>query len=397
MNKFCFILFFLFAPAVFAQKNVIVLDKFSGKPIENVTLYFPKSAAGTFTNTDGKAIIPGTDKVLKLSHLNYRDTTIILKTAATLDSIFLLPKAIELHQVSISSFNMRKSLNYILDHYDELYVDVSTAKECTFKEAFLINNQYKRFILSQIEWWSKSSAHPLNGNYSRFTKLKLGNIDFYKNEPMGIFGDSEKQDNSSKSSYLEPKTLIDNIYFNYVIHIILSYPEEIHTTMEDSAADQLIVSFETEPKKFKEISSVAKGKIVFDKTTKAIVQYRCAIEFVGNVDEIKDGKGGFYTYEQQKSIADYSFEKSINNKLSLKRCDFHAEGIMNYKNKQNAFTFENSLYVLQEKAMKKIDDKGVIDLNKSIYHNFPSTTVVNSNPILLSNSEQEFINQSINK
>lgn len=397
MNRFCFFFLLLSASGVFAQKNVIVLDKFSRKPIENVTLYFPKTAGGTFTNSDGKAIIPNADEALKLTHLNYRDTTITLKPGRSLDSVFLLPKAIELHQVSISSFNMRKSLNYILDHYQELYVDVPTAKECTFKESFLINNQYKRLILSQIEWWSKSAEHQLNGNYSKFVKLKLGNIDFYRNDPMGIFGSAEKEDNSSKSSYLEPKTLINNIYFNYVLHILLSYPEEIHSTIEDSPAGQLVVSFETEPKQSQDIFSVAKGKIVFDKASKAIIEYRCGIEFTGNIDKRKDGKGGFYTYEQKKSIADYSFDRSVNNKLSLKRCDFHAEGIMDYKDQQNAFTFENSLYVLQETEVKKVDNKGVIDLDKSIYHNFPSQTVINSNPILLSNAEQAFINKPLTR
>lgn len=402
MNKFCFFFLFLSASSVFAQKNIIVLDKFSKKPIENVTVSFSKTAGGTFTNSDGKAIVSPTEETLKLTHLNYRDTTITLKSNGSLDSVLLLPKAIELHQVSISSFNMRKSLNYILDHYQELYVNVPTAKECTFKESFLINNQYKRLILSQIEWWSKSAAHPMDidqwyGNYSKFVKVKLGNIDFYRNDPMGIFDSGEKEEDASKSRYLDTKTLINNLYFNYVLHIILSYPKDIHSTIEDSPAGQLAVSFETEPKQSEGISSIARGKIVFDKATKAIIEYRDSTEFVGNIDQRKDVNGGSYIYEQKQVIANYSFDKSINNKWSLKRCEFHVESIIDYKGKKSPVVFENSLYVLKEAEVKKVNNKGVIDLDKSIYHNFPTETVINSNPILLTNTEQAFINKPLSR
>lgn len=392
MNKLSFFLFLFFSTGALAQKNIIVLDKVSHKPIENVNVFSLKTQEGSYTNADGKVRMPVTDAAIKLSHLSYRDTTVSLNASADLDSVFLSPRAIELKQVRISSFNVRKELNYILDHYDDLYVNVPTAKECTFKEAFLVDKQYKRLILSQIEWWSKSSAHSLNGNYSKFVKLRLGNIDFNRNDPMGIFKSTQQKDTSSRSSFLDPKSLINNIYFNYVVRILLSYPENISSTVEDSPDDQLIVSFESEPKQVKDFSSVATGRIVFDKATKAVIQYSCSIEFKGNIDNRKAGSTA-YTYEQKKSIANYTFSKQINNQWSLKHCELHADGVLDYQDKKHDFTFENSLYVLKETEAKKIEDKGTIDLDKSIYQNFPSQVIVNSNPILLSKTEQEFISK----
>lgn len=394
MNKICFFFFLLLSTHCLAQKTVILLDKISLKPIENVNVYSVKNGEGTYTNADGKVKLSASDNQFRLSHLSYNDTTIIINPSNILDSIFLSPRGIELKQVQITSFNLRKSLNYILDHYNDLYVNTPTSKECTFKEVFLMDNQYKRLILSQIEWWSKSSSHPLNGNYSKFTRLRLGNIDFYRNDPMGISDDNQKKDTTkTRSTSLDPKEIVNNIYLNYVIGMLLSYPENINSTIEDAPPGQLIISYETEPKQVKNFSSVATGRITFDKATQAVIQYSCEVTFKKNI-ETKEGNGGSaYTYEQKKSIANYSFNKSINNLWSLKHCDFHAEGILDYHNKKHDFTFENSFYVLKETEAKKIEETGTIDLNKSIYTNFPSKTIVNSNPILLSSVEQNFINK----
>ena len=394
MNRIFFFFFLFLSAHSFAQKTVIILDKISRKPIENVNVYSVKNGEGTFTNTDGKVKLSISDNQFRLSHLSYNDTTVTVKPSNVLDSLFLSPRGIELKQVQIISFDLRKSLNYVLDHYNDLYVNIPTSKECTFKEVFLMDNQYKRLILSQIEWWSKSSLHPLNGNYSKFTRLRLGNIDFYRNDPMGIAQDNQKKDTTkTRSTSLDPKEIVNNIYLNYVIGMLLSYPENINSTVEEAPSGQLIISFETEPKQVKNFSSVATGRITFDKATKAVIQYSCEVIFKNNIETKKGNGGSTYTYEQRKSIANYSFDKSINNLWSLKHCDFHADGIFDYHNTKHDFTFENSFYVLRETEAKKIEEMGTIDLDKGIYTNFPSKTIVNSNPILLSSIEENFINK----
>lgn len=378
--------------SIFSSKKNYFLDRNSMEPIENVNIFNASTNQGTFTNVDGKVNLTTEGVIYKVSHINYKDTTITLTGDLALNTILLSPKVIELRSVEISSFDLKKSILNVLNNYDKLYLDVPTEKKCTFKESFLVDNQYKRLILSQINWWSKGSSHQYKDNYASFAKLQLQNIDFYRNEPMNILENSEKNDTSSKSSSVQPKTLINNIYLNYVLRILLAYPA-LESTVEDSPDNQIIVSFETDWKQSNTISSRASGLIIFDKLTRAIIQYNCDIEFKGNINETKDKNGRTYSYEQKKSIANYTFAKSINDKLSLKNCELHAEGVLSYQNKAFNFTFKNSLYVLKEFESKKIGDSGLIDLDKGIYESFPDTIIKNSNPIILSQAEQNFINK----
>ena len=47
--------------------------------------------------------------------------------------------------------NFKKKLKYILKHYEELYVDYSTDKECSYKEEYLYDSKHIRLSMSQIK------------------------------------------------------------------------------------------------------------------------------------------------------------------------------------------------------------------------------------------------------
>jgi len=47
--------------------------------------------------------------------------------------------------------------------------------------------------------------------------------------------------------------------------------------------------------------------------------------------------------------------------------------------------------VLKETKVKKVNNDGIMDLDKPIYKNLPSKTITNTNSILLTEKEKQFI------
>ncbi len=95
------ILFVLVSMNMYTQQRLIVRDSLTQKPIAYTSVWFGNEA-GRYTNESGMIEIPKGTKQIQLSHICY-ETKIITKVTADLQTIFLVPKSINLDEVAISA------------------------------------------------------------------------------------------------------------------------------------------------------------------------------------------------------------------------------------------------------------------------------------------------------
>lgn len=370
------------------NKEILVLDSKTKLPIETVNIYYPIFQEGTFTNSDGKATINIRESVVKISHIAYEEKIINYKDLQNSSTFFLTPKSIVLNEVIINSFKLNKALNYVLENYEILYENQAFEKECNFKETLSIDNMLKRLILTKVNWWSKSYKIKKLSEL----KLRLGSIDFNKNNPMDIFTDIPKGNTPSNSGFIDTKNIISAIYLNSFLINFMKYNPNLNAFIEHSSQNEMIVSFASDWKKTKDYYFRSKGKIIFDKETKAIISFTNKVE---NKDRITSSFIGtsnkLFSYENINSVSILNFKKNTNNKWTLNSFEVSADFSITYKNRVHQGNLKNNLYVLKDTAIEKVKNKGLMNLSKPIYQNLPKNNITSSNSILLSNAEINFI------
>ncbi|RVT74940.1 carboxypeptidase-like regulatory domain-containing protein [Flavobacterium sufflavum] len=370
------------------NKEILVFDSSTKLPIESVNIYYPGIQEGTFTNSDGKAIINILDYDLKISHIAYEEIIINYKELKNLNTFFLTPKSINLNEVVVRSFNLTKALNYVLENYENLYENKAFEKECNFKETLSIDNKLKRLIVTKVNWWSKSYKI----KHLSDLKLRLGSIDFNKNNPMDIFTDIPKGNIPSNSGFIDTKSIIGSIYLNSFLINFLKYNPNLNAFIENSTANETIVSFTSEWKRTYSYSYRSRGKIIFDKATKAIISFTYEVENKDRITQSVIYKWyKEFSYENINSISTLNFRKNTNNKWALNSFETSADFSITYNDIKHQGNIKNNLYVLKDAQIDKVKNVGLISLSKPIYQNLPKDIVTNSNSILLSNEENNFI------
>lgn len=84
-----------------AQQTMTVKDSITNEPIPFVSVYFGNDTGG-YTDEKGMIAIPNEATQMRLSHICY-ETKSIFKITADLQTIFLVPKSINLDEVAISA------------------------------------------------------------------------------------------------------------------------------------------------------------------------------------------------------------------------------------------------------------------------------------------------------
>lgn len=381
----------LITQLLFSQKKTItVIDNSTSLPIENVNVSYLNLDEGTFTNSEGKASINIKANALKITNINYEDLIIKPNLLISIDSIRIIQKINVLDEVIVNSFNLNKAIKYILENYSNLYVNTPFEKECEFKDIVTVNNQLRRLIVTKVNWWDKSYERKKND-----VKFRLGAIDYNKNEPFGIFTDVPRLNSASKNGYTTPSSIINTIYLNTLLNSLMPFIADATIIIEDSPSDIIVLSFETVWVKNNSFSNKIKGQFIFDKLSKAIIEIHYDVNHKDNIEKgivkenTKESKS-----ETKKATLKMSFDKTLSNKWSLKTYESNVESDVTYDNKINNLVFKNSIFVLKETAVKKVNNDGLIDLTNPIFQSLPSKTISNSNTILLTEEEKQFIYSS---
>lgn len=383
-------IFILFTSVISYSQNreILVLDSETNLPIETVNIYYPEIQEGTFTNADGKATINIRNYDLKISHIAYQEKIINSKELQTSNILYLNTKSIDLDEVVVSSFNLNKALLYVLKNYENLYENQAFEKECNFKETLSIDNKLKRLILTKVNWWSKSYKI----KHLSDLKMRLGAIDYNINNPMDIFTDIPKDNIPSNSGFINTKNLISSIYLNSFLVNFIKYNPDLEAVIEKHSENEFIVSFMSDWKTTSNYSYRSKGKIIFDKKSKAIISFTNEVENQNRITKSFTTKlKKEFSYETSNTISTLNFRKKNNNQWSLNSFEISADFNITYNDVKHNGNIKNNLYVLKNTQIEKVKNVGLINLSKPIYQNFSKDIITNSNSILLSNEENNFI------
>jgi len=318
-NVILLFILLIYSFGISQTKQIIIVDELTNTPIEGVHLLYATLEEGSYTNADGAANIIVRDEVLTISHLNYKDVTILPKEIALLDTVSLKSDDVQLDEVVVNSFDLKKALQYVLDNYYNLYVDYPTEKECSFKETLVVDDKIHRLVLSDLKIWTKDAGYN-NRKLEKNIKLKLGTVSQNKNVPMDFDVNDKGEPNPESSGHIITKSLLQNTYLDIAISGFLRYSGMIEETVEVSSSDVIIVSYTTDWKNVNEIANRTKGTFVFDKKTKAVIEFRKEIELR---NDIKKKTSTFsnkeYQYETKNQVISYNFAKKIDEKYSLSK------------------------------------------------------------------------------
>jgi len=377
------------------EKEITVFDIETNEPIDQVQLFYKDLGIGSVTNENGKAIINLQDSKLSILHIGYNQRFFEKNEIVKKDTIKLSKKVNSLDEVVLTNINLRKKLQYVLDNYDDLYVNNPTEKHCSFKESFKLDNEYKRLFLAQIRWWSASSSIKYKKKYGKTLKLKLDEIKYNKSEPLNFSKTVDNKENNSGA--ITTKSLIIFFYLNHAINSILNKgPNDLDWTVSNTNKHTTTVSFNTEwVIDDKKVAIRNTGEVTFDNASNAIINFEKKVEYKNRIVEETGKQTGIKTKTEYKDNAfKYRFIKNKDDKWSLKLFSTSIVIDYTYDSKKHTMFFSNSLYVLNELKTKKMSNKGLMDLNLPIYKNLTSETIINTNSILLTEKEKAFINKN---
>jgi len=380
--KTLFILLFT-ATALPAQvAELTLLDVSTKQPIPNVEAYYARSL--TITNEEGKLHIAVENDTLTLSHIGYATKKIFTDKTFTKATVYLNPQEIQLDEVVLYNFDLKKKVKYVIDNYFKLYDTKAKILECTYREKMIRNDTLTRLYQVQLDWWSKSYRYTsFKQPLEKLLQIRLKNIDYSK-----ILSEEEV---AARSAYVERKPMFMYLFVNTYLSFINQFGENIEIKKVEKSKDVTKVTFNADiviNKKL--ILKLEKSVLVFDNITNAVRK----VIFNDIHQGIKD-KVSEKTNKPYKSITDnYRLELTLTDykgKLLFSSYYVRLIGAVEYKGKRDKLFLEHSFLRtgVQNKHIKKEDR---IDIQKS-FHEYITPHKQGEAKFLLTKEEQDFIKQ----
>ena len=384
MKTLFFILLFTTTALPAQVAELTLLDASTKQPIPNVEAYYTRSLNGTITNEEGKLRITVENDTLTLSHIGYATKKIFTDKTFAKATVYLNPQEIQLDEVVLYNFDLKKKVKYVLDNYFKLYDTKAKILECTYREKMIRNDTLTRLYQVQLDWWSKSYRYTsFKQPLEKLLQIQLKNIDYSK-----ILSEEEV---AARSAYVERKPMFMYLFVNTYLSFINQFGENIEIKKVEKSKDVTKVTFNADiviNKKL--ILKLEKSVLVFDNTTNAVRK----VIFNDIHQGIKD-KVSEKTNKPYKSITDnYRLELTLTDykgKLLFSSYYVRLIGAVEYKGKRDKLFFEHSFLRtgVQNKHIKKEDR---IDIQKS-FHEYITPHKQGEAKFLLTKEEQDFINQ----
>ena len=369
-------------PAQVAE--LTLLDASTKQPIPNVEAYYARSLNGTITNEEGKLRIAVENDTLTLSHIGYATKKIFTDKTFAKATVYLNPQEIQLDEVVLYNFDLKKKMKYVLDNYFKLYDTKAKILECTYREKMIRNDTLTRLYQVQLDWWSKSYRYTsFKQPLEKLLQIQLKNIDYSKM--------LSQEEVAARSAHLERTPMFMYLFVNTYLSFINQFGENIEIKKVEKSKDVTKVTFNADiviNKKL--ILKLEKSVLVFDNTTNAVRKVIFNDIHQGIKDKVSDK-----TKTPYKSITDnYRLELTLTDykgKLLFSSYYVRLIGAIEYKGKRDKLFLEHSFLRtgVQNKHIKKEDR---IDIQKS-FHEYITPHKQGEAKFLLTKEEQEFINQ----
>ena len=383
--KTLFLILLFTATALPAQVvELTLLDATTKQTIANAEVYYDNTLNGTITNEEGKAKITVENDTLTISHIGYATKKIFTDKTFTKATLYLNPQEIQLDEVVLYNFDLKKKVKYVLDNYFKLYDTKAKILECTYREKLIRNDTLTRLYQVQLDWWSKSYRYTsFKQPLEKLLQIQLKNIDYSK-----MLSEDEV---AARSVHLERTPMFMYLFVNTYLSFINQFGENIEIKKVEKSKDVTKVTFNADiviNKKL--ILKLEKSVLVFDNITNAVRK----VIFNDIHQGIKD-KVSEKTNKPYKSITDnYRLELTLTDyksKLLFSSYYVRLIGAIEYKGKRDKLFLEHSFLRtgVQNKHIKKEDR---IDIQKS-FHEYVTPHKQGEAKFLLTKEEQDFINQ----
>ena len=383
--KILFLILLFTATALPAQvAELTLLDASTKQPIPNVEAYYARSLNGTITNEEGKLRITVENDTLTLSHIGYATKKIFTDKTFTKATFYLNPQEIQLDEVVLYNFDLKKKVKYVLDNYFKLYDTKAKILECTYREKLIRNDTLTRLYQVQLDWWSKSYRYTsFKQPLEKLLQIQLKNIDYSKM--------LSQEEVAARSAHLERTPMFIYLFVNTYLSFIDQFGENIDIKKVEKSKEVTKVTFNADIVINKKLNlKLENSVLVFDNTTNAVRK----VIFNDIHQGIKD-KVSEKTNKPYKSITDnYRLELTLTDykgKLLFSSYYVRLIGAVEYKGKRDKLFFEHSFLRtgVQNKHIKKEDR---IDIQKS-FHEYITPHKQGEAKFLLTKEEQDFINQ----
>ena len=383
--KTLFLILLFTATALPAQvAELTLLDASTKQPISNVEAYYARSLNGTITNEEGKLRIAVENDTLTLSHIGYATKKIFTDKTFAKATIYLNPQEIQLEEVVLYNFDLKKRVKYVLDNYFKLYDTKAKILECTYREKFIRNDTLTRLYQVQLDWWSKSYRYTsFKQPLEKLLQIRLKNIDYSKM--------LSEEEIAARSAHLERTPMFMYLFVNTYLSFINQFGENIDIKKVEKSKEVTKVTFNADIVINKKLNlKLENSVLVFDNTTNAVRK----VIFNDIHQGIKD-KVSEKTNKPYKSITDnYRLELTLTDykgKLLFSSYYVRLIGAIEYKGKRDKLFLEHSFLRtgVQNKHIKKEDR---IDIQKS-FHEYITPHKQGEAKFLLTKEEQDFINQ----
>ena len=383
--KTLFLILLFTATALPAQvAELTLLDASTKQPIANVEAYYARSLNGTITNEEGKLRIAVENDTLTLSHIGYATKKIFTDKTFAKATIYLNPQEIQLEEVVLYNFDLKKKVKYVLDNYFKLYDTKAKILECTYREKMIRNDTLTRIYQVQLDWWSKSYRYTsFKQPLEKLLQIQLKNIDYSK-----MLSEDKVM---ARSVHLERKPMFIYLFVNTYLSFIDQFGENIDIKKVEKNKEVTKVTFNADIVINKKLNlKLENSVLVFDNTTNAVRKVIFNDIHQGISDKISEK-----TKVPYKSITDnYRLELTLTDykgKLLFSSYYVRLIGAVEYKGKRDKLFLEHSFLRtgVENKHIKKEDR---IDIQKS-FHEYITPHKQGEAKFLLTKEEQDFINQ----
>ena len=383
--KTLFLILLFTATSLSAQvAELTLLDASTKQPISNVEVYYANSLNGTITNEEGKLRITVENDTLTLSHIGYETKKIFTDKTFAKATIYLNPQEIQLDEVVLYNFDLKKKVKYVLDNYFKLYDTKTKILECTYREKMIRNDTLTRLYQVQLDWWSKSYRYTsFKQPLEKLLQIQLKNIDYSKM--------LSQEEVAARSAYVERKPMFIYLFVNTYLSFIDQFGENIDIKKVEKNKEVTKVTFNADIVINKKLNlKLENSVLVFDNTTNAVRKVIFNDIHQGISDKISEK-----TKVPYKSITDnYRLELTLTDykgKLLFSSYYVRLIGAIEYKGKRDKLFLEHSFLRtgVENKHIKKEDR---IDIQKS-FHEYITPHKQGEAKFLLTKEEQDFIKQ----
>ncbi|MDX6747343.1 hypothetical protein SHK09_11110 [Polaribacter sp. PL03] len=377
--------------ALFSQsKEFVIVDANSNKPVDLAQISYPTLATGSISNEDGKIRIPLHKQNILVSHINYVEKEYPFDIFYKKDTIFLVPKNIQLDEIIISNVDLKAKFSNILKKtYLSNYSTKRAINKSTYKETFKINDSLNRLFQVQLNWWSKEALFKSGKAIHKQNKIFLESVDYSK------IKQTDASILNANGAYIANKDLFRVLHLNYWLEVLNNLTFDFNVKSIEKEKKAIKIYFDaTLIEKGKEIYYHKNSVIVFDenynyiKYLKLNMFYNTKFEKgVSRLHKIPNEK------KTTKHSVELSFKRLKNNKQILNYFISEFEGIIKTKKYIDTVVSKQSIFISESLLDKKLKKEN-IDFYKPFFENLPTNLKNNDVKILLTKEEKGFLNSS---